>query len=234
MSTAFEWQVAFPEYLERLDMSLDTFEEHLHLPNTRQVKQVIPLRDIKEVHSIYPLHNGLLEKLVRGMKTLDGQHHPFEKSDFQLVQIDPSHLKSGQCFVYKEVYTSIIEDLPRMFTKNYAQPQGVNQLGAFMIFGWDAEKNYSLAYYMPPIIEQHGNELILMDGTHRSYTTKQMGVMINAILIKNVSTPFPCTPHYWKDVKVISLKDKPTDINLRYFNIQKNLFRDLKWLGIDG
>jgi hypothetical protein len=73
-----------------------------------------------------------------------------------------------------------------------------------------------------------------MDGTHRSYIAMQSGAPMQAILATDVSAPYPCTPQKWEEMKVISLKDKPTDINLRYFNIQKNLFRDLKWLGIDG
>ena len=73
-----------------------------------------------------------------------------------------------------------------------------------------------------------------MDGIHRDYITKQLGCTINAILIKNVAIPFPCGIKSWEEIKVIGLAEKPKDINERYFNLQKELFRDLKYLGIDG
>ncbi len=73
-----------------------------------------------------------------------------------------------------------------------------------------------------------------MDGIHRNYIAKQAGLAINAILVNSVSLPFPCDPRNWSEIQVISLADKPKDINERYFELQKELFRDLKYLGIDG
>lgn len=34
--------------------------------------------------------------------------------------------------------------------------------------------------------------------------------------------------------RLIPLAEKPANINDRYFELKKNLFRDLKYLGIDG
>lgn len=109
---------------------------------------------------------------------------------------------------------------------------GIYDLGAFVLTGLDAQGNHCLAYYLPPIIEQHKKGLIIMDGIHRNFINRSHA--INAIIIDNVKIPFPCSHHSWKEIQVIPLKNKPKDIKKRYFDINSDLFRDLKYLGIDG
>jgi len=53
-------------------------------------------------------------------------------------------------------------------------------------------------------------------------------------MIRNPELPFPCSPKNWKEIEIISLNDKPKNLEDRYFDLQKGLFRDLKYLGIDG
>jgi len=52
--------------------------------------------------------------------------------------------------------------------------------------------------------------------------------------IENISVAFPCGTKSWDKIQVISLADKPKNIQKRYFNLNQELFRDLKYLGIDG
>jgi len=92
----------------------------------------------------------------------------------------------------------------------------------------------ALACYLPPIVERHGKNKVIMDGIHRNYIAKQYGVSINAILVEEISIPFPCGMREWDELQAISLDKKPADINERYFDLTKELFRDLKYLGIDG
>ncbi|MDO8523538.1 MAG: hypothetical protein Q7S12_04675, partial [bacterium] len=111
---------------------------------------------------------------------------------------------------------------------------GICELGAWFVFGEDMEGTSSLSCYLPPIIERHGKRLVIMDGIHRNYIAMQFGVSINAILVENIYIPFPCSMRNWDELSVIPLANKPADINERYFDLTKELFRDLKYLGIDG
>jgi hypothetical protein len=61
-----------------------------------------------------------------------------------------------------------------------------------------------------------------------------MGSTTLALIAKNVSVEFPCGRRSWEEMQIIDLVQKPKDINERYFDLKKNLFRNLKFLGIDG
>lgn len=228
-----EWEISFEEYLERIQFSPEHFKEQLRLPKINSVTKVIPLRNIVEIRSIIPLRKDFLEKIIRGIKTVDKTLKPFEFSEIKLVKTDPNQLKIGQKFVYRENYQNLLEKMPRIFDK-FLLSAGFCDLGAFMIFGLDAQRSYCLAYYIPPIIEKHEKELVIMDGIHRNFINKQMGHTLNAIFVENVRAPFPCSLHSWNEIQIIPLKDKPKDINKRYFDLNTGLFRDLKYLGIDG
>jgi len=165
--------------------------------------------------------------------SLNKKDKPFKTSKIDLIKIYPSQLKIGQKFVYRENYQKLLEEMPKIFDE-FLVCSGICDLGAFMIFGLDANKNNCLAYYLPPIIEKHEKELIIMDGIHRSFINKQMGHTLNAILINNVNVPFPCSFRSWDEIQIIPLKNKPEDIQKRYFDLNSDLFRDLKYLGIDG
>jgi len=228
-----EWQIDPQEYLERLGLNLGQFKRELHLPRVEDVRKIIPLRDVHTILSLIPINLELLKYLIRRINTLDGQS-PFKVAEVQIVKIDPRHLKIGQQFVYRENYQKLLEEVPDIFGKFVVNPGGLGDLGGYFVFGYNGSDTYSLACYVPPIIERHQSELIVMDGIHRNYIAKQSGMAINAILVNNVSLPFPCGPRDWSDIKVIPLAEKPKDINERYFDLKKELFRDLKYLGIDG
>ena len=227
-----EWEIEKSEFLRRLGCGEADFQKLLYLPDIRVVKRVVPLRHLKAVDSILPITRDMLFGLVSRIATVSGEK-PFLDSQLQLCKMDPNHLKIGQRFVYRENYQSLLEELPDLFGK-FVVGTGLNDLGAYFVFGEDLDGLPALACYIPPLIEQHGPELIIMDGIHRAFIVKQTGAAINAIIIRNVSVPFPCGMHPWSDIRVIGLADKPKDINERYFELKKELFRDLKYLGIDG
>ncbi|MBI5732747.1 hypothetical protein HY967_02180 [Candidatus Jorgensenbacteria bacterium] len=229
----FEWQIDISKYLERLEINQEELSLRLRLPEVKAVNQVIPLRDIIDIDSIMPLHKNWIHHIVRHITTLDGQH-PFTKAKFQMVKVDPRHLKIGQRFVYRENYQALLEMVPNVFHEFLVTNGGLSDLGAYFVFGRDENDIYSLATYLPPLIELHGSNLVIMDGIHRNYIAKQMGTTLNAILLTEIDIPFPCGPRDWSEIEIISLEDKPKDINNRYFDLNKDLFRDLKYLGIDG
>ncbi|MDP1719199.1 MAG: hypothetical protein Q8L24_02120 [bacterium] len=234
MNQLHEWQINFQEYLRRLQLNERGFRNELSLPVVGGLELVIPLKDIRRIASIVPVPNRLLTLLLRKITTLEGGLEPFRSSSFQLLKVDPTQLMIGQKFAYRENYVQLLEELADIFREKYAINSGITNLGAFMVFGEDAEEKKAMAFYLPPIVEQHGAKLVVMDGIHRNFITLQMGATINAILVREVGVPFPCSPHSWQDLKVINLAEKPKDLNERYFDLNKSFFRDLKHFGIDG
>ncbi len=228
-----EWEIEKEEFLRRLECGEKTFRENLCLPNFKNVKRVVPLRYLKSITTApIPMTIEMLLKFISHIRTLDNQK-PFLRATVELRKVDPNHLKIGQKFVYRENYQSLLENLTCLF-RRFAIPSGVSELGAYFIFGEDNDGLPALACYLPPIIEQHGTDLIIMDGIHRDYITMQIGGTVNAVIVRKVALPFPCGPHSWEEINVIGLTEKPKDINERYFELKKELFRDLKYYGIDG
>lgn len=228
-----EWQIQKEEYLKRLNFNEKDFEKQLRLPDVKAVTKILPLRNIKKIHSLIPIRLEMLLNLIWRIKTLDNRK-PFLQAAIKMVKMDPRHLKIGQKFVYRENYQKILEDVPDIFNRFLISGGGLADLGAYFVFGLDENNSYSMACYTPPFIEQHGSDLIVMDGIHRNYIAKQSGLTLNVILIEKANLPFPCATKEWSEIKIISLADKPKDIEERYFELQKGLFRNLKYLGIDG
>ncbi len=228
-----EWEIGKDEFLRRLDFSDSEFQRNLHLPNIKNIKRVVPLRYLQNIATApVPMTIDMLLRFISHIKTMDGQN-PFKTHTVELSKIDPKQLKIGQKFVYRENYQDLLENLTGLFGR-FAIPCGVSELGAYFIFGKDKDGLDAMACYTPPIIEQHNSSLIIMDGIHRSYITKQLGSTISALIVRGVDVPFPCGLHSWEDIGVISLDEKPKNINDRYFELEKGLFRDLKYFGIDG
>ena len=230
-----QWQIDSKEYLERLGLNKEDFEKQLKFPKIENIRKIVPLREMREVRSIVPIDNDLLSYLIRKIRTLDGQL-PFKNSTIRQVVTNPRQLKIGQRYVYRENYQALMENGVSDLFKNFlGEWAGLGNLLAYFVFGLDKEDDYSMACYMPPIIEIHGSKPLIMDGIHRNYICRQSGLpTINALKVKNVEVPFPCSVRNWREIKVISLEDKPKTLEDRYFDLNKNLFRDLKYLGIDG
>ncbi len=232
-----EWQMDFEEYLDHLKLNERHFRERLRLPVVSRLRRVLPLKNLKDIRSMIPLANAFLREILIKVRTLDDQL-PFAEATFGICYVDPRELKLGQRFVYRENYVALLEELPNLFVNAFAVTSSITSMGAFSVFGCDAAGEPAISFYLPPIVEKHrlktGEELVIMDGMHRNFLTKQFGMTIAAIVAKNVTVHFPCACKDWSSVTAIPLADKPADINERYFGLRKNLFRDLKYLGIDG
>ncbi len=228
-----QWQIEPGEYLQRLKLGQDEFRERLHLPDLASITKIIPLRDLKVVQSMIPIDAELVLYLLRQVKTKNGQT-PFRHIRIQMFRPDPRQLKVGQKFVYRENYQKILEGMPNVFRKFMVTAGGLGDLGAYFVFGLNGDDKYSMACYLPPVVEKHDSDLVIMDGIHRNYIAMQAGPSANGILIEGVELPFPCGVRDWSEVSVIPLADKPKNLNERYFDLNEGLFRDLKYLGIDG
>ncbi|OGF62804.1 hypothetical protein A2662_02750 [Candidatus Giovannonibacteria bacterium RIFCSPHIGHO2_01_FULL_45_33] len=227
-----EWEIGKEEFLKRLGLSGGDLVRRMNLPDLDTAEHIIPLRYMKNVGELSPISWDLAKYLMSKMRTMNG-HYPFSEAQISLRKFDPNGLKVGQKFAYEENLSGVLKELPSFF-RNYMIPSGISELGAWFVFGRDLEDVPAFSCYLPPIVERHGKNFVIMDGIHRNYIAKQVGVSLNAILAENISVPFPCGMKNWEELSVISLKDKPADINERYFTLTKELFRDLKYLGIDG
>ena len=227
-----EWEIGKAEFFRRLNFTEREFEARLALPDLKAVGKVIPLRNMEHIESIAPLSQALLLEIIRKIRTVDGQL-PFKNSKICLGRVDARQLKIGQKFIYREKYQGLLENLPEIINR-FAIADGLSDLGAYLFFGTDNEGKYAMSFYIPPMIEQHDSEFTIMDGVNRNYLNKQTSPSAMAIIIKNISVEFPCALHNWNEIQVISLAQKPENINDRYFELKENLFRDLKFLGIDG
>src|SRR3989344_3864690 len=227
-----EWEIGKDEFFRRLNLTERDFEARLSLLDIKTVTRIVPLRSLTHIESVVPLSQALLFEIISKIKTVDGKL-PFKNSEVSLCRIDPRNLKIGQKFAYRENYQGLLETLPNILETS-AVAGSFGDLGAYLFAGMDEEKKYAMAFYLPPMIEQHESNLVIMDGIHRNYLTKQMGSTIIAVIVKNVNVEFPCGRRNWQELTIIDLAQKPSDINERYFDLKKNLFRDLKFLGIDG
>ena len=227
------WQIDAQEYLKRLNLRPEEFRKRLKLPDIEGMTKIIPLRDLVSIHSLIPVSSDMVLYLLRQIRTLDSRM-PFGNIKTQMVRMDPRQLKIGQKFVYRENYQKILEGVPDIFRQFMVTAGGLGDLGAYFVFGLNGDDRYAMACYLPPIVEKQGTELVIMDGIHRNYIAKQAGLAVNAILVEGVELPFPCGIHDWSDITVIPLAEKPKELAERYFDLNKGLFRDLKYLGIDG
>lgn len=60
----------------------------------------------------------------------------------------------------------------------------------------------------PPVVEAHGNDLIVIDGTHRAFMHHRQGVdRMAALVVSDVQSPLPARPLAdWQDVEVYNTK----------------------------
>lgn len=221
-------QIDFGEFLRRaqIDRSLLGFDEW------SKIEAVASLRDITEILDVKAMREEYLAGLLRNVGLAgDPEQKLYRKAIIQHVRIDPKHMFVGQRYAYRSKYTALVERSHSFFGP-FLLPSGFSGLMPQLIVGRTAEHQLVLANYLPPIIESHQGEFVILDGIHRDLITQCVGTTIQAILIKNIGAPFPCAGRAWTDIEFAD--EKPRDVKDRYFDLNPALFRDLKSLGIDG
>ncbi|MBI1957224.1 MAG: hypothetical protein HYS44_02095 [Candidatus Niyogibacteria bacterium] len=197
-----------------------------------KIEVVTSLRDIAEVLDVKAMHASYLEGLLRNVGLAsDPEQRPYRDATIQHLQIDPRQMLVGQRYAYRSKYSALIERFDHFFG-SYILPSGFSILMPQIVIGRVADGRLVLANYLPPIIESHNGEFIILDGIHRDLITQRTGATIQAILIKNIGAAFPCAGREWKDIRFAD--EKPEKLEDRYFELNPDLFRDLKSLGIDG
>ena len=138
--------------------------------------------------------------------------------------------KIGQTFVERRKINALHELFNDAFV-GHDVPRGISKKGAYIVRGLDPDGVPVVAQYLPPIVEQIESRHAVLDGIHRFSYVRGAGTTIEVIKISDPAAPFPCDLRKWSSITPVDTKP-PKD--QRFFNLKPELFRDLKYVGIDG
>ncbi len=218
-------------------ISLEDFERRTGIkvdgltPAWDSSARIVSLRDIKEIASVQAMPLPYLSRLI-GNIGLEGDvaTKPYAGLAIKRLRMDPNGLHVAQTFIERRKYRALLEDFPNVF-EGFCVTRGIAKLTASIVIGKLTDGSVGIAHYLPPIIEENGGVMCLLDGTHRNYLMRAAGTTIESVVILGVSTPFPCEPQRWAMVRAMDEKP-PRD--QRFVNLRTDLFRDVKSIGIDG
>lgn len=194
------------------------------------VEVVTSLRTLTEIKSLLVMPFDYLKQLLGSVTLVGNEHeHPYEHVKIDTVRMDPKQLKIPQTFVQRDKYQALLEDFSQVF-HGFLTTKGMAKCTALIAHGKTTDGRPAIAHYVPPIVEKWG-EMCLVDGMHRNFVVMQVGTTIETVVVEGVCSAFPCAPQKWSRVKVVTEKPPKDE---RFFELNESLFRDLKWVGIDG
>lgn len=197
----------------------------------RGADRIVSLRQITRVTDIRLMNDEYLTRLLRSVTlTGDPDRRPYEGCKVKRLRADPEMLAVGQTFVEERKLLDLQSDFSAVFEGSGAS-RGFAKKGAMIVLGETADGEHALAHYLPPIIEWHGDRHGLLDGMHRCYSAMRVGTTVEIIKVCFPTLPFPCAFGHWRDVRLVSAKPPKED---RFMDLRPDLFRDLKYVGIDG
>ncbi|MBI2668549.1 hypothetical protein HYX14_01775 [Candidatus Woesearchaeota archaeon] len=197
--------------------------------NNTGYNSIIPLREVARIDDLTFVRGEVLETLICSIPLRGTEQRPYEDAEVMIYGVEPKGLVIGQTFVSQQKLLSIMEAMRGVFSSYVTA--GVSQMPPAQIFGEDDAGKKVMAFYIPPIVEQHDGLHVLLDGIHRSYICSSVGSTVNAIHVRRVNAPLPFNPICWKDVRVVTEKPPVAE---RYLNLRQEYFRDLTAVGIDG
>lgn len=195
-------------------------------------QKVVSLRDLVSIDAIQLMSLVYLEKLLSHV-VLEGGNNERVYADckIHIMQANPSVANIGQTFVERSKCQNILENVGNI-VEQFATPSGAFHVGAFIALGRNKAGEVCIAHYLPPIAEMNGETTWKwLDGIHRGWLNRQLGSTIPIIAIEGIKIPFPCSVHPWKNVKAVDQKPPREE---RFFDLKPELFRNLKYIGIDG
>jgi len=196
-----------------------------------EADKIVSLRDVRQVLAVQAMPRDYLKLLLESVTLVgDPTARPFAGKRIQTLRMDPHGVMVGQTFIERRKYVDLLERFPDVFGE-FCMTKGIAKLTAQIVLGRLADGTVVLAHYVPPIVEQHGDTAVLMDGVHRNFLIRMSGTTIETVLIHGVDVPFPATPQRWDVVKPVDVKPPPEE---RFFDLRRDLFRDVKASGIDG
>ena len=141
---------------------------------------------------------GLLER-IRGIKTLGDGTPVYANAKISLERVNPIEAHPTAKYVLKGNLKE------QMRIKKELEKRGINTLSLNDIV------QYGEDVTSPPVLEREGDRLAIVDGIHRMFVAKQLGVAVNAIVIEGSDPSRPSIGQTvsWSDVKVRG--ERPTD-----------------------
>lgn len=217
LNKAFE--IPTGELEERVGVILDA---------ASQYSCVVPLRNLAFVESVRLLNESELARIVRAIPIRSTPIRPYADAQVKLFNVGPGALSIGQTFISEPKVLSML----RMETAFHSYlPAGVCQMGPFVAYGQECGGQKSLGLYLPPIVEQHKDAAVLLDGIHRNFLCKVSGAMSTTVRITGSGCRLPFEPLSWDDARMV--KEKPA-IEERYKSLRPEYYRDLAFVGFDG
>jgi hypothetical protein len=193
---------------------------------------VVSLREISEVLAVQEMDEDYLHQLLSSVVLVGGNRTPvYHGCSIEHVEVSANEMHVGQTFVEIPKCYALLADFGQVF-KRYSGIKGFVRLTAKLVLGYTKDGVCAIAHYIPPLLESNGTERkSLLDGIHRNWICRLSGVPVIGIRISGVKEPFPCSTHDWS--KITPVTEKPPK-DERFFDLKPDLFRDLKWVGIDG
>ena len=192
---------------------------------------IVSMRSVATIVSVQIMTRTYLEQLIRSVPLVgDRSVLPYKDCRIDRYRHDPRMSKVGQTFIERRKINALHESFNDAFD-GHDVPSGISKKGAYIVRGLDASGAPVVAHYLPPIIEQIGNRHAVLDGIHRFSYVRGAGTTIEIIKISDPAADFPCDLHTWKRIQVVDAKPPKEQ---RFFNLRPGLFRDLKYVGIDG
>lgn len=219
------------------DLQMNEFRERTGLltddrllSNWNMAGMVTSLRNLRRILSIQVMPMGYLRGLLEHVTLVGAPNvRPYANVTIETMRMDPASLLVPQTFIERKKYQGFLEGFSNIF-QGFCVTKGVAKCTALIVLGERDDGTVAVAHYIPPIVEDHGR-LCLIDGMHRNFLVMTIGTTLETIVLRGVSSPYPCTPQDWSLVQVVD--EKPPK-EKRFFNLEPSLFRDLKWVGIDG
>lgn len=197
----------------------------------RGADRVVSLRNIRKITDIRLMNDAYLNNLLLSVTLVgDPDTRPYEGCDIKRLRADPTMFAVGQTFVEERKLLNLQAGFYDIFRGSGAT-SGFAKKGAMIILGEAADGGAAIAHYLPPLVEWHGNRHGLLDGMHRGYSAMRVGTTVEIIKVCFPVVPFPCDFGHWKNVRQVGAKPPKEE---RFFSLKPDLFRDLKYVGIDG
>lgn len=194
-------------------------------------EQVVSLRDIIDTYMVADMPLSYLERILANVTLVGDQRvFPYKGKDIQTLRMDPGGVKIGQTFIERGKILALMDHFPDVF-KSFTTTRGIAKLNAKVVLGRTDDGSMAIAHYLPPIVEQHDSDMILLDGIHRFFLMLRSGTTIEAVVVYGVEWPFPASTRNWSTIRTVEDKPPPDE---RFFSLRPDLFRDVKSVGIDG
>lgn len=174
------------------------------------------------------METEFLKSLLMNVPLLGSGEKCYKDAEISVYKMDPRALKIGQTFLQDSKLINLL-NVSSMFEDRWSG-QGLIKSPPLIVYIEKQGKIFA-TLYVPPISESYNTDSNLIDGLHRSYLAMGAGATANYVCIRKKKNDLPFTPHNWNEIRVV--KEKPPKEE-RYFDLKKENFRLLDYVGIDG